>query len=70
MQDHQIQTAQLRTLRVGSRYYGLELNPLYVGLVVRRLQALNRRDGILQGSGQTLDEIASERTSAQPRCSR
>jgi DNA modification methylase len=53
--------------RVGRRACGLEIDPRYVDVAVRRWQAYARRDAILQGSGQTFEEIAAARkTGAAP----
>ena len=47
--------------RVGRRAYGLEIDPLYVDVAVRRWQAYTRRDAVLNGTGKTFDEIAAVR---------
>jgi DNA modification methylase len=53
--------------RVGRRACGLEIDPRYVDVAVRRWQAYARRDAVLQGSGQTFEEIAAARkTGAAP----
>ena len=48
--------------RVGRRAYGIEIDPRYVDVAVRRWQAYTRRDAVLQGSGQTFEEIAAARS--------
>jgi DNA modification methylase len=48
--------------RVGRRAFGLEIDPLYVDVIVRRWQAYTKRDAVLQGSGQTFEEIAATRS--------
>ena len=48
--------------RVGRRAYGLEIDPLYVDVAVRRWQAYTKRDAILEGTGQTFDEVAAVRS--------
>jgi DNA modification methylase len=48
--------------RVGRRAYGLELDPLYVDVAVRRWQAYSRRDAVLKGTGETFDEVAALRS--------
>jgi DNA modification methylase len=48
--------------RVGRRAYGLEIDPLYVDVAVRRWQAYTRRDAVLRGTGETFDEAASVRS--------
>jgi DNA modification methylase len=54
--------------RVGRIAFGLEIDPRYVDVAVRRWQAYTRRDAVLQGSGQTFEEIAAARskTAAAP----
>ena len=47
--------------RVGRRAYGLEIDPLYVDVAVRRWQAYTRRDAVLKGTGETFDEVAAVR---------
>lgn len=51
--------------RVGRRGYGIELDPLYVDVAVRRWQAFIRRDAVLSNDGRTFDEISEERASGQ-----
>ena len=48
--------------RVGRRAYGLEIDPLYVDAAVRRWQAFTRRDAILNGTGETFDEVTAVRS--------
>jgi DNA modification methylase len=48
--------------RVGRRAYGLEIDPLYVDVAIRRWQAYTRRDAILKGTNQTFDEVAAVRS--------
>jgi DNA modification methylase len=61
-------TAIVAAERVGRRAYGIEIDPRYVDVAVRRWQAYARRDAVLQGSGQTFEEIAAARskTAAAP----
>jgi DNA modification methylase len=47
--------------RVGRRAYGLEIDPLYVDVAVRRWQAYTRRDAVLNGTSETFDEVAAAR---------
>lgn len=47
--------------RVGRRGYGLELDPLYVDVAIRRWQAFTKRDAVLSSTGQTFDEVAADR---------
>jgi DNA modification methylase len=47
--------------RIGRRAYGLEIDPLYVDVAIRRWQAYTRRDAVLNGTGETFDEVAAVR---------
>jgi DNA modification methylase len=47
--------------KVGRRCYGIEYEPGYVDVIVRRWQAYTRQDAVLLGDGRTFDEIATER---------
>jgi DNA modification methylase len=48
--------------RVGRRAYGLEIDPHYVDVAVRRWQAYTKCDAILHGTGQTFEETAATRS--------
>jgi DNA modification methylase len=48
--------------RVGRRGYGLEIDPAYVDLIVRRWQTYTGRDAILTDTGQTFEEVAAARS--------
>ena len=41
--------------------YGMELDPKYVDVVVKRWQELTGKTATLEGDGRTFDEIRSER---------
>jgi DNA modification methylase len=51
--------------RVGRRGYGLEIDPQYVDVAVRRWQTLTGKDAILLASGATFDEIGLQREQKQ-----
>lgn len=51
--------------RTGRRGYGVEIDPIYCDLIVRRLALATKSDPILVGDGRTFTEIAAERA-AQP----
>lgn len=53
-------TTILAAERVGRRGYGLEIDPLYVDVAVRRWQAFTGRDAILTATGQTFDEVMDQ----------
>jgi DNA modification methylase len=52
-------TTILAAERIGRHAYGLELDPLYVDVAIRRWQAFTKRDAILQATGQTFDEVSA-----------
>jgi hypothetical protein len=47
--------------KVGRRCYGIEYEPAYVDVIVRRWQAYTHQDAVLLGDGRSFDEIAAER---------
>ena len=51
-------TTILAAERVGRRAFGVEIDPLYVDLAIRRWQVFTGRDAILKATGQTFDEAA------------
>ncbi|QDW37777.1 DNA methylase N-4 [Bradyrhizobium sp. KBS0727] len=57
-------TSILAAEKVGRRAYGLEIDPLYVDVAVKRWQDFTKRDAILKATGQTFDEVAAERALA------
>ena len=58
-------TTILAAEKVGRRAYGLEIDPLYVDVAVKRWQDFTKRDAILKATGQTFDEVAAERASRE-----
>ena len=61
-------TTILAAQRVGRRGYGVEIDPAYVDVTIRRLQAFTGRDAVLATSGVTFDELAAKsNTLAAPR---
>src|ERR1700736_5346915 len=46
---------------VGRRCFGVEIDPLYVDVAVRRWQRATRRDAIFEDTGETFDERAARR---------
>ena len=50
--------------RVGRRCHGLELDPLYVDVIVRRWQAYTGASARLSATGETFDALSSARLSA------
>ena len=55
-------TTILAAERVGRRAYGLEIDPLYVDVAIRRWQAFTKRDAVLASSGKTFDEVTAVRS--------
>jgi DNA modification methylase len=54
-------TTILAAERVGRTGYGLEIDPRYVDVAIRRWQDCTKRDAILKATGKTFDEVAAER---------
>jgi DNA modification methylase len=54
-------TTILAAEKIGRRAYGVEIDPLYVDVAIRRWQSFTKRDAILASTGQTFDEIAKGR---------
>ena len=54
-------TTILGAERTGRRAFGLDIDPAYVDLAVRRWQGFTKRDAILASTGQTFDELSSLR---------
>jgi hypothetical protein len=54
-------TTVMAAEKIGRRCFGLEYEPAYVDVTVRRWQAYTKTDAILEGDGRTFDEIAAER---------
>lgn len=57
-------TTILAAEKVGRRGYGIEIDPLYVDVAIRRWQEFTKRDAILAATGQTFDEVAAERSTS------
>ena len=58
-------TTILAAERVGRRGYGLEIDPGYVDVAVRRWQAFSGRDALHVGSGLTFEEVGFQRFEKQ-----
>ena len=50
-------TTILAAERVGRRGYGVEIDPLFVDVAVRRWQSYTKKDAVLESTGQTFDDI-------------
>ena len=44
--------------QVGRRAFGIEIEPLYVDVAIRRWQQITKRDAILKSTGETFDEVS------------
>jgi len=55
-------TTILAAERVGRRAFGIEIDPLYVDVAIRRWQQFTGRDAILRSTGQTFDEVEAQRS--------
>jgi DNA modification methylase len=54
--------------RVGRRARGLEIDPSFVDVAVRRWQAFTKRDAVLRDTGQSFEEVSAARsTTGAPR---
>ena len=51
--------------RVGRRGFGLEIEPHYVDVAIRRWEAFTRRDAVHAETGQTFADLARERAAPQ-----
>jgi DNA modification methylase len=58
-------TLTIAAEKVGRRAYGVEYEPRYVDVAVRRWEAFTKMEAILEGDGRTFAEVAVER-SRQP----
>ena len=54
-------TTLIAAEQTGRVCYGVELDPKYVDVIVRRWQMYTGKQAVLDGDGRTFDEIAEER---------
>ena len=57
-------TTVMAAEKIGRVCFGLELEPAYVDVAVRRWQAYAKIDAVLDGDGRTFDEVAAARLSS------
>ncbi len=50
--------------KVGRRCFGIDCDPTYVDVAIRRWRAYTKCDAVLEGDGRTFDEIEAERLAA------
>ena len=55
-------TTILAAEKVGRKAFGIEIDPLYIDVAIRRWQDFTKRDAILDATGQTFDEVAAKRS--------
>jgi DNA modification methylase len=60
-------TTVMAAERVGRRAYGIDLEPQYLDVAIRRWQAFTRRDAIHTETGSTFDELALVATAERSR---
>jgi DNA modification methylase len=57
-------TIFLAAEKVGRRGFGLEIEPRYVDVAIKRWEAMTRRDAVLEGDRRTFAEIAASRSAS------
>jgi DNA methylase len=57
-------TTVMAAEKIGRRCNGIEYEPAYVDVAIRRWQAYAKKDAVLDGDGRTFDEIAAARRKA------
>ena len=62
-------TTILAAEKVGRRAYGIEIDPQYVDVAIRRWQDFTGRDAVLE-TGETYDEIVGQRAAVRGRKTR
>ena len=55
-------TTLIAAERTGRRGYGIEIDPLYCDVIIRRLRTVCRLEAVLEGAGKSFQEIQAERT--------
>jgi DNA modification methylase len=58
-------TTILAAEKIGRRGYGLEFEPRYVDVAIRRWEKYTKSDAVLDGDGRTFTEIAAERLASK-----
>jgi DNA modification methylase len=58
-------TTILAAEKIGRRGYGLEFEPRYVDVAIRRWEKYTKSDAVLEGDGRTFAEIATERLASK-----
>jgi DNA modification methylase len=58
-------TTLLAAEKTGRRGYGIEIDPAYCDVTIRRMRAVCGLDAVLEATGQSFEEIAAERAAAK-----
>jgi len=59
-------SAILAAEKIGRRGYGVEIEPRYVDVTIRRWEAFTKRDAVLESDGRTFAEVKAERLEESP----
>jgi DNA modification methylase len=59
-------TTLIAAEKTGRRGYGIEIDPLYCDVTIRRLRAVCGLEAVLAATGQSFGEVEGERTEARP----
>lgn len=54
-------TTLVAAQKTGRRGYGIEIDPLYCDVIIRRMRKLFKLEAVLESTGQSFDEVAAER---------
>lgn len=54
-------TTLVAAQKTGRRGYGIEIDPLYCDVIIRRMQKLFKLEAVLEGTGKRFDEVAMDR---------
>lgn len=54
-------TTLVAAQKTGRRGYGIEIDPLYCDVIIRRMQKLFKLEAVLESTGQSFDVVAAER---------
>lgn len=54
-------TTLVAAQQTGRRGFGIEIDPRYCDVIIKRMQCLHQLDAVLEGTQQTFEQVASER---------
>jgi len=58
-------TTLVAAAKTGRRGFGIEIDPLYCDVIIRRLKKVCRLDAVLEATGKVFAEVATERAAAE-----